>query len=89
MTTCATLVNSWGSPPVLQLQSTPAPAGGFESCDFLYMSGAEYAAMSLDGMAGNINAELIALGAAGAVVMWAAGFGVGLVISIVRKFRTL
>lgn len=36
----------------------------------------------------NIDAELIAIGAGGAVLLWAAGFGVGMVISIVRKLRT-
>ncbi|MBW7902268.1 MAG: hypothetical protein H3C26_12355 [Rhodocyclaceae bacterium] len=86
MTTCATLVNSWGSPPVLQLQSAAVPAGGYESCEWLYMSGAEYA--SLQGATTGIDTALIALGAGGAVAMWAAGFGVGLVISTVRKFRT-
>lgn len=43
--TCATLVNSWGSPQVVQLQSTSVPAGGLEACALLYMTGAEYASI--------------------------------------------
>lgn len=86
MPVCATLVNSWGSPPTLQFQSITTPTGGFEACDWLYMTGSDYT--SFQGVFGNVDASLIAFGSIGAVAMWAAGFGVGLVISTVRKFRT-
>lgn len=97
MAFCSSIITAWNSPTVFQIQSTATNPADISTCDYIFMSGAEYGnALQLASLTASVSAPVVepfdnvlagqffAFGFTGLLTLYFISHVIGLLLKFIR-----